>query len=147
MTITWQTSVPKVSEYMCIRVRRASRCTPAPHFSGTDGQVTGFLIGIQNDASNVLITDVDCESNGTGIVNNGARASYSFLNASSSFSHGFVNNGAAGLKISAVNADNNKLDGLVLVNTSGALLGDFSEADGNGASGITVSGGGGNTRS
>jgi hypothetical protein len=45
-------------------------------FSGTDGQVTGFLIGIQNDASNVLITDVDCESNGTGIVNNGARASY-----------------------------------------------------------------------
>ena len=114
-------------------------------FSGTDGQVTGFLIGIQNDASNVLITDVDCESNGTGIVNNGARASYSFLNASSNFSRGFVNNGAAGLKISAFNTDNNKLDGLVLVNTSGALLGDFSEADGNGASGIKVSGGGGNT--
>jgi hypothetical protein len=56
-----------------------------------------------------------------------------------------VNNGAAGLKISAFNTDNNKLDGLVLVNTSGALLGDFSEADGNGASGIKVSGGGGNT--
>jgi hypothetical protein len=36
-------------------------------FSGTDGEVKGFLIGIQNDASNVMIADVDCESNGTGI--------------------------------------------------------------------------------
>jgi hypothetical protein len=53
-------------------------------FSRTDGEIKGFLIGIQNDASNVMITDVDCESNGTGIVNNGARASYFFLNASSS---------------------------------------------------------------
>ena len=114
-------------------------------FSGTDGEVNGFLIGIQNDASNVLIADVDCESNGTGIVNNGARASYFFLNANSSSGNGFVNNGAAGLKMTSIAADGNGGNGLVLINTSGALFADFSEARGNGRTGVKVIGGGGNT--
>jgi hypothetical protein len=114
-------------------------------FSGTDGEVKGFLIGIQNDASNVLIADVDCESNGTGIVNNGARTSYFFLNANSSSGNGFVNNGAAGLKMTSVAADGNGGNGLVLINTSGALFADFSEADGNAGTGVKVTGGGGNT--
>jgi len=114
-------------------------------FSGTDGQVKWFLTGIQNDASNVLIADVDCESNGTGIVNNGARASYLLLDASGSSGNGFVNNSAAGLKMTSVAADGNGGNGLVLINTSGALFADFSEADGNGSTGVKVIGGGGNT--
>jgi parallel beta-helix repeat protein len=114
-------------------------------FSGTDGEVKGFLVGIQNDGSNVLVADVDCEGNGTGIINNGPRASYFFLDASTSSGNGFVNNSAAGLKLASLAADANGGNGLVLINTSGALFADFSEADGNGSTGVKVSGGGGNT--
>jgi hypothetical protein len=97
------------------------------------------VVLIANDHN--LATDVDCESNG----NNGARASYSFLDASSSSGNGFVNDGAAGLKMTSVAADGNGGNGLLLINTSGALFADFSEADGNGNNGIKVIGGGSNT--
>jgi hypothetical protein len=66
-----------------------------------------------------------------------------FLNASGSSGNGFVNNSSAGLKMTSVAADGNGGNGLVLINTSGALFSDFSEADGNGSTGLKVIGGGG----
>jgi hypothetical protein len=108
----------------------------------TKGQVNGFATDIQNDASRVRIEQVTVINATTGIVNNGANASYYSLQDYGNGT-GFVNNGALGLTLGYYAADANGV-GLVLNNTTAAAAfscgNDFNTSDG-----IEINGGGKNT--